>query len=54
MVGHLDPFFFKTADEVRKLLGYAFSTGNKFNIADFRHRQLRDGGGRRQLRRARP
>jgi alanine-glyoxylate transaminase/serine-glyoxylate transaminase/serine-pyruvate transaminase len=33
VVGHLDPFFFKTVDEVRDLLGYAFSTANRFNIA---------------------
>jgi alanine-glyoxylate transaminase/serine-glyoxylate transaminase/serine-pyruvate transaminase len=33
VVGHLDPFFFQVADEVRSLLGYAFSTANPFNIA---------------------
>ena len=33
VVGHLDPFFFQVADEVRALLGYAFSTKNQFNIA---------------------
>jgi alanine-glyoxylate transaminase/serine-glyoxylate transaminase/serine-pyruvate transaminase len=33
VVGHLDPFFFQVADEVRSLLGYAFSTRNQFNIA---------------------
>jgi alanine-glyoxylate transaminase / serine-glyoxylate transaminase / serine-pyruvate transaminase len=33
VVGHLDPFFFQTVDEVRDLLGYAFSTSNRFNIA---------------------
>ena len=33
VVGHLDPFFFKVADEIRTLLGYAFSTSNSFNIA---------------------
>ncbi len=33
VVGHLDPFFFKVVDEVRDLLGYAFSTANQFNIA---------------------
>jgi alanine-glyoxylate transaminase/serine-glyoxylate transaminase/serine-pyruvate transaminase len=33
VVGHLDPFFFHVADEVRALLGYAFSTKNQFNIA---------------------
>lgn len=33
VVGHLDPFFFQVVDEVRDLLGYAFSTANRFNIA---------------------
>jgi len=33
VVGHLDPFFFEVADQVRSLLGYAFSTANEFNIA---------------------
>jgi alanine-glyoxylate transaminase/serine-glyoxylate transaminase/serine-pyruvate transaminase len=33
VVGHLDPFFFQTADEIRTLLGYAFSTKNQFNMA---------------------
>jgi alanine-glyoxylate transaminase/serine-glyoxylate transaminase/serine-pyruvate transaminase len=33
VVGHLDPFFFQTVEEVRSLLGYAFSTGNPFNLA---------------------
>jgi alanine-glyoxylate transaminase/serine-glyoxylate transaminase/serine-pyruvate transaminase len=33
VVGHLDPFFFQTADEVRGLLGYAYSTANTFNLA---------------------
>jgi len=33
VVGHLDPFFFKVTDEIRSLLGYAFSTKNQFNIA---------------------
>jgi alanine-glyoxylate transaminase/serine-glyoxylate transaminase/serine-pyruvate transaminase len=33
VVGHLDPFFFRVADEIRALLGYAFSTKNQFNIA---------------------
>ena len=33
VVGHLDPFFFQTADEVRSLLAYAFSTSNEFNLA---------------------
>jgi alanine-glyoxylate transaminase / serine-glyoxylate transaminase / serine-pyruvate transaminase len=33
VVGHLDPFFFQVTDEIRSLLGYAFSTKNHFNIA---------------------
>jgi alanine-glyoxylate transaminase/serine-glyoxylate transaminase/serine-pyruvate transaminase len=33
VVGHLDPFFMQTAEEVRKLIGYAFSTKNEFNLA---------------------
>jgi alanine-glyoxylate transaminase/serine-glyoxylate transaminase/serine-pyruvate transaminase len=33
VVGHLDPFFFEVADEVRSLIGYAYSTGNTFNMA---------------------
>src|ERR1035437_5450460 len=33
VVGHLDPFFFEVAEDIRSLLGYAFSTKNKFNIA---------------------
>jgi alanine-glyoxylate transaminase/serine-glyoxylate transaminase/serine-pyruvate transaminase len=33
VVGHLDPFFFQVTDEIRSLLGYAFSTKNQFNIA---------------------
>lgn len=33
VVGHLDPFFFQVAGEIRTLLGYAFSTKNEFNIA---------------------
>src|ERR1051325_7330697 len=33
VVGHLDPFFFQTTEEVRSLLGYAYSTANQFNIA---------------------
>ena len=33
VVGHLDPFFFQVADEIRTLLGYVFSTKNQFNIA---------------------
>ena len=32
VVGHLDPFFFQVVEEVRTLLGYAFSTKNQFNI----------------------
>ena len=33
VVGHLDPFFFQVVEEVRALLGYAYSTKNQFNIA---------------------
>jgi alanine-glyoxylate transaminase / serine-glyoxylate transaminase / serine-pyruvate transaminase len=33
VVGHLDPFFFQTSEEIRTLLGYAFSTRNPFCIA---------------------
>jgi alanine-glyoxylate transaminase/serine-glyoxylate transaminase/serine-pyruvate transaminase len=33
VVGHLDPFFFQTIDEIRSLLGYAYSTQNQFSIA---------------------
>lgn len=33
VVGHLDPFFFQTSEEIRKLLGYAYSTNNEFNMA---------------------
>ena len=33
VVGHLDPFFFQVVDEVRDLLGYAYSTKNPFNLA---------------------
>ncbi len=33
VVGHLDPFFFQVADEIRDLLGYVFSTANRFNMA---------------------
>ena len=33
VVGHLDPFFFEVVEDVRKLLGYAFSTRNAFSIA---------------------
>ena len=33
VVGHLDPFFFQVVEEIRTLLGYAFSTKNQFNIA---------------------
>jgi len=33
VVGHLDPFFFQVVEEVRSLLGYAYSTANQFNIA---------------------
>lgn len=33
VVGHLDPFFFEVAEEVRSLLGYVYSTKNRFNLA---------------------
>jgi len=33
VVGHLDPFFFQVADEIRDLLGYAYSSANRFNLA---------------------
>jgi len=33
IVGHLDPFFFEIAGQVRTLLGYAFSTANQFTMA---------------------
>jgi alanine-glyoxylate transaminase / serine-glyoxylate transaminase / serine-pyruvate transaminase len=33
VVGHLDPFFFQVVEEIRSLLGYAYSTKNQFNIA---------------------
>src|ERR1051325_4902503 len=33
VVGHLDPFFFQVTEEVRSLLGYAYSTQNQFNLA---------------------
>ena len=33
VVGHLDPFFFQVVDEIRGLLGYAYSTANTFNLA---------------------
>ncbi len=33
VVGHLDPFFFQVTEEVRELLGYAYSTANQFNLA---------------------
>src|ERR1017187_7804629 len=33
VVGHLDPFFFEVADQVRRLIGYVYSTGNQFNLA---------------------
>ena len=33
IVGHLDPYFFEVVEDIRKLLGYAFSTANEFNIA---------------------
>lgn len=33
IVGHLDPFYFQTVDEVRRLLQVVFSTRNTFNLA---------------------
>ena len=33
VVGHLDPYFFQVAEDVRKLLGMVFGTGNSFNMA---------------------
>jgi alanine-glyoxylate transaminase/serine-glyoxylate transaminase/serine-pyruvate transaminase len=33
VVGHLDPFFFEVADQIRSLLGYVYSTKNEFNLA---------------------
>ena len=33
IVGHLDPYFFEIAEDIRKLLGDVFSTRNEFNIA---------------------
>ena len=33
VVGHLDPYFFQVVEEVRSLLGYAYSTNNRFNVA---------------------
>jgi alanine-glyoxylate transaminase/serine-glyoxylate transaminase/serine-pyruvate transaminase len=33
IVGHIDPFFFEMSDQVRSLIGYAYSTRNEFNIA---------------------
>ena len=33
ITGHLDPYFFEVVEDVRRLLGYVFSTQNEFNIA---------------------
>lgn len=33
IVGHLDPYFFEIVEDVRRLLGYVFSTKSDFNIA---------------------
>ncbi len=33
VVGHLDPFFFEITDQIRSLLGYAYSTRNPFCLA---------------------
>jgi len=32
IVGHLDPYYFEILEDVRKLLGYVFSTQNEFNF----------------------
>ncbi|MFB3777464.1 MAG: alanine--glyoxylate aminotransferase family protein [Bryobacteraceae bacterium] len=32
IVGHLDPFFFEVAEDIRKMLGVVFGTENKFNM----------------------
>ena len=33
LVGHLDPYFFEITEQIRSLLGYAYSTRNEFNMA---------------------
>jgi alanine-glyoxylate transaminase/serine-glyoxylate transaminase/serine-pyruvate transaminase len=33
VVGHLDPYFFQVTEDIRKLLGYSYSTANQFNMA---------------------
>src|ERR1700674_5370634 len=33
VVGHLDPFFFEITEQIRSLLGYVYSTHNRFNLA---------------------
>ncbi len=33
VVGHLDPFFFEVTEQIRSLLGYAYSTQNQFCLA---------------------
>ena len=33
VVGHLDPYFFEVTDDIRALLGYAYSTKNQFCLA---------------------
>jgi alanine-glyoxylate transaminase/serine-glyoxylate transaminase/serine-pyruvate transaminase len=33
VVGHLDPFFFEITEQIRTLLGYAYSTQNQFCMA---------------------
>ena len=33
VVGHLDPYFFQVAEDIRTLLGYVYSTKNEFNLA---------------------
>src|SRR5512138_1968289 len=32
IVGHLDPFFFEVAEDIRKMLGVVFGTNNRFNM----------------------
>ena len=33
IVGHLDPYFFEVAEDIRKMLGVVFGTSNQFNMA---------------------
>ena len=32
IVGHLDPYFFEVAEDIRKMLGVVFGTSNQFNM----------------------